>query len=334
MSIIQAIIGSSVVENPTITNVYYSNTIHEGDGVGIIIDYSNFSGQSIYWEIEYGPGVSGGDFNGAGAGSFNLVGSGSYVLYVYPNTNIGNSWTFGIKLMTNEYALKVYYDTGSSAFVVVSPAPCFPAGTLISMSDGTKKAIEHITVDDDILVWDFDRGVYAEAKPIWIKVAETSPSYNVLTFSDGSVLKTVGHHHIFNKQAKRFTHTMTNDTPIGTVSINEHGKEITLVSATIVQEPVEFYNVWTSYHLNVFAQGVLTSNRFNNTYPMVGMKFVKDNRVLRSLEEFADIDPKYISGLRLQEQPKYHTSEYIKDYVHDRLERLDIATASMPEAVT
>ena len=212
--------------------------------------------------------------------------------------------------------------------------PCFPAGTLITMADGTKKAIEYITVDDDILVWDFDRGVYAESKPIWIKVAETSPSYNVLTFSDGSVLKTVGHHHIFNKQAERFTHTMTPDTPIGTISINEQGEEIILVGATTVQEPVEFYNVWTDYHLNLFAQGVLTSNRFNNTYPIVGMKFVKDHITLRPLEEFADIDPKYISGLRLQEQPEYHTPEYIKDYVHNRLERLDIATASMLEALS
>ena len=64
------------------------------------------------------------------------------------------------------------------------------------------------------------------------------------------------------------------------------------------------------------------------------MKFVKDHITLRPLEEFADIDPKYISGLRLQEQPEYHTPEYIKDYVHNRLERLDIATASMLEALS
>ena len=206
---------------------------------------------------------------------------------------------------------------------------CFPAGTMITLSNGTKKAIEAIGYDDDILVWDFDLGVYASANPIWIKASETATEYNVLTFSDGSVLKTVGHLHLFNKQAERFTHTMTADTPIGTVSINEQGEEITLVSAEVVKESVEFYNVWTEYHLNMFAEGVLTSNRFNNTYPMVGMKFVKGNTELRSLEEFNGIDPKWINGLRLQEQTQEHTAEYIKWYISERLEKLSIDSVEM-----
>jgi hypothetical protein len=55
------------------------------------------------------------------------------------------------------------------------------------------------------------------------------------------------------------------------------------------------------------------------------MKFVKDDRVLRSVDEFRGIDEKYINGLRLREQPEEYTAEYIADYVHNRLERLDIA---------
>jgi hypothetical protein len=206
---------------------------------------------------------------------------------------------------------------------------CFPAGTMITLSNGTKKAIEDIVYDDHILVWNFDLGEYASAKPIWIKASETATEYNVLTFSDGSVLKTVGNHHIFNKQAERFTHTMTADTPIGTVTVNEQGEEITLVSAEVVKESVEFYNVWTEYHLNMFAQGVLTSNRFNNTYPIVSMKFVKGNTELRSLAEFNGIDPKWIQGLRLQEQTSEHTAEYIKWYVSERLEKLSINSVEM-----
>jgi hypothetical protein len=206
---------------------------------------------------------------------------------------------------------------------------CFPAGTMITLSNGTKKAIEDIGYNDNILVWNFDLGEYASAKPIWIKASETATEYNVLTFSDGSVLKTVGNHHIFNKQAERFTHTMTADTPIGTVTVNEQGEEITLVSAEVVKESVEFYNVWTEYHLNMFAQGVLTSNRFNNTYPIVSMKFVKGNTELRDLSEFNGIDPKWIQGLRLQEQAPAHTAEYIKWYVSERLEKLSIDSVEM-----
>lgn len=208
---------------------------------------------------------------------------------------------------------------------------CFPAGTMITLRNGDKKAIEYIGYSDDLLVWNFDLGVYASAKPIWIMAAETASEYNLLTFSNGFVLKTVGNHHIFNKQAERFTHTMTADTPIGTVSINEQGEEITLVSAEVVRETVEFYNVWTEYHLNMFAEGVLTSNRFNNTYPMISMKFVKGNKELRPLEEFNGIDPKWIHGLRLQEQTAEHTAEYIKWYVSERLEKLSIDSTEMVE---
>lgn len=206
---------------------------------------------------------------------------------------------------------------------------CFPAGTMITLSNGTKKAIEDIIYSDDLLVWDFDQGAYASAKPIWIKASETASEYNLLTFSDGSVLKTVGNHHIFNKHAERFTHTMTADTPIGTVSFNEYGEEISLVSAEVVKETVEFYNVWTEYHLNMFAEGVLTSNRFNNTYPIVGMKFAKGNKELRPMTEFNGLDPKWIHGLRLQEQTAEHTAEYIKWYVSERLEKLSIDSTQL-----
>lgn len=213
--------------------------------------------------------------------------------------------------------------TGTSGYV------CFPAGTLITMADGTVKRIEDITYADHIKVWDFDNGVSASAPPIWLKAAETAHEYNLLTFSDGTTLRTVGNHHIFNKAAGRFTHTMMADTPLGTVTVNDHGEEITLVSAEVISEPVTYYNLWTEYHLNCYADGVLTSNRFNNTYPIADMKFVKDHRELRPLSEFSGIDHKWIAGLRLREQTSEHTAGYIRWYVETRLEALDIRSTVM-----
>jgi hypothetical protein len=141
------------------------------------------------------------------------------------------------------------------------------------------------------------------------------------------VLRTVGHH-VFNKQAGEFTMLVRDTTPVGTITFNEQGEEVTLISKETIQEPVRFYNVWTQYHLNLFADSILTSNRFNNIYPIRDMKFVKDARVLRPLEEFANIDPKYIAGLRLQEQPAQYSAEYIRDYVENKLERLNIDLVS------
>jgi len=206
----------------------------------------------------------------------------------------------------------------------VPHGPCLVEGTLITMADGTHRAIEDVQHGELIRVWNFDLGEFGEAQPIWIKVAEETDMHDFYTFSDGTELRTVGHH-VFNKEACAFTKFIEDTTPVGTTTFNEHGQEVTLVSKERVVAPTRYYNVWTQYHLNLFANGILTSNRFNNIYPIVDMKFVKDDRVLRSVNEFTGIDEKYINGLRLQEQPKEYTAEYIANYVHNRLERLDIA---------
>ena len=204
--------------------------------------------------------------------------------------------------------------------------PCLVAGTLMSLSNGTQKKIEDITYDDVLIVWNFDLGELSEARPLWVKRKQTAGQYTLVKFSDGTELKTVGHH-IFNKQAGEFTKIILDDTPVGTITVNEQGQEITIVSKELVKDTVDYYNIWTRYHLNAYANGVLTGNRYCNIYPVVDMKYVKDNRALRSVEEFAGIDSKYISGMRLQEQT--FDLEFIQTMV-DRIEALDsmaVATA-------
>jgi hypothetical protein len=59
----------------------------------------------------------------------------------------------------------------------------------------------------------------------------------------------------------------------------------------------------TDYHINLFADSVLTSHRYNNIYPIEDMRFVKDNRPLRPREDFTGIPDRFYYGLRLSEQP-------------------------------
>lgn len=176
---------------------------------------------------------------------------------------------------------------------------CLAAGTMISLSDGTYKPIEEISYADDLLVWDFDHGLYASAKPLWIKQESAAPSYNVLTFDDGTTLHTVGQHRIFNQEAGCFSYPI--DTPMETSSFNECGRFIRLIDKQVVHQPVDSFNIITDYHLNLFANGVLTSCSFNNMYPIVGMRFVKESRLPRS---FAGIPDKFYHGMRLAEQTR------------------------------
>jgi hypothetical protein len=185
-----------------------------------------------------------------------------------------------------------------------TPGICLAEGTLITLANGTAKAIEDIIMSDTLRVWDFDLGVSAVAKPLWIKKQETTTQYNLLTFSDGSTLKTIEQHRIFNKQAGAFTYPMTDATPIGTITVNVHGEEIVLVDKCVMIDTVNYYNVITKHHLNLYADSILTSMRYNNAYAIADMKFVKDGRALRSAEEFrqAGIADRWITGLRLSEQ--------------------------------
>jgi len=262
------------------------------------------------------------DHYGSTAYTGNILSTG---LVVIPDTTqsppiAGTILQVGSQSLTQSYSLGangspadsyyVAYAYVVTAFGTVWSAPtsgqfgsvCLIAGTMILLSDGTRKAIEDITYTDKLQSWNFDQGCYAETTALWIKQAETGYQYNLLTFSDGTTLRTFDQHRIFNKEAGAFTYPMTDSTPIGTTTVNEYGQEITLVDKQVIQDTIEYYNVITDYHMNLFSDTILTSCRFNNIYPITDMKFVKDGRTPRTRDEFADIPDRFFYGLRLAEQ--------------------------------
>jgi hypothetical protein len=239
-----------------------------------------------------------------------------------PTTGLTGSQTisFNAYMFDNEtinivaYARNAYGVAYSPTVLSWTPAICLAEGTQITLADGTTKAIEDIAMTDSLRVWDFDLGQPAEARPLWIKQTETTTQYNLLTFSDGTTLKTINQHRIFNKEAGAFTYPMTEATPVGTTTVNVAGEEVTLVDKCIIIDTVNYYNVITNHHLNLYADGILTSMRYNNIYPIVNMQFVKDSRRLRDVGEFAGIDNRWITGLRLAEQtmPLADIKQYVK----------------------
>ena len=178
-----------------------------------------------------------------------------------------------------------------------------------------RKKIKDITYNDLILVWDFDLGKFTWAKPLWIKVIEESDSYHLLKFSDGSELKITGDHRIFNVEKKMFTLAMTDDTPIGTTTLNSNGELVKLVSKETIEEKCENCNIITDRHINLFANGILTSWGLNNIYPIEDLKFVKDDRQLKNREDYKEIDDKWFDGLRISEMKDKYTKESILEKI-------------------
>ena len=120
-----------------------------------------------------------------------------------------------------------------------------------------------------------------------------------LKFSDGSVLKVVGDHRIYDTNMNKFVSAKESD--LGLETINSNGEKITLVEKGTISEEVYAYNVITERHINLFANGILTSQGSNNIYEIVNMKFVKEERERFTKEEIKDIPLEYIEGLRLEE---------------------------------
>lgn len=201
--------------------------------------------------------------------------------------------------------------------------PCLAEGTLVTMANGTKKAIENITYDDKLVVWDFDSGNISSASPVWISIPSISKEYNLLKFSNGSELKTMQPHlghRIFNVDKGMFTYPMTEDTPIGSKTFTDVNEIVTLVSKEIINKECKFYNIITYSHINLFANGVLTSAKINNIYPIVNMKFIKDDRIPRSREEFENVPDAIFYGFRLSEQPESFTD--LMENVNDKMKKM------------
>lgn len=213
-----------------------------------------------------------------------------------------------------------------SATYSVSYTPiCIAKGTLVKLSDGTDKKVEDITYEDILAVWNFDTGAFDSAKPLWIKTPQTTSCYNILEFSNGSSLATISDHRIYNSSMGKFSYLFLSDEmPIGstTFSISDYSagefksSEIQLTNKYKVNEPMEYYNIITDNHINIFTNNILTSNRYNNLYAINNMKYVKDNREHYKLSDFpASIPIKYITGLRLLENttiPIDETVQYVK----------------------
>lgn len=188
---------------------------------------------------------------------------------------------------TNNYGIYAAGATFSSVshdvnnVIIWSYEHCVIKGTLITLIDGTKKPVEDITFDDDILVWNFYKGCFDAAKPLFIKTPQLTTRYNLCTFSNGTKVGfvgeggTKGYHRIFNADGGSFTYTGNiQDTPIGTRTFYEDHTYPTLISQEIIEEPIEYYNVITDTHYNLFANGILTSMHWSNQYDIDSNKMV------------------------------------------------------------
>lgn len=201
--------------------------------------------------------------------------------------------------------------------------PCYLRGTLITLADGTQKPVEEVSYDDELLVWDFDEGRFSSAKPLWIKRPQKKVGYHRLKLESGKTLDVVGTdgkaHRLLDTDAGEFVWSTD---MVGHRTMTLDGDD-RLVSCEWAEEPCEYYNIVTERHINCYANGILTSCRYNNVYPIRDMRFVKEQRESVSFEAY-DVPRKWYDGLRLAEQtiPIADTNEYVRWRVENDATRI------------
>jgi len=278
---------------PTVTTDEAEFSYHTSvDLAGTIVSGSSITSYGFVWAEHPTPTLED-NVEVVGTSSYN----GSFALTI-------NGLPYPATIYVRAYATNSS-GTGYGAILSGETEICLALGTQINTLYGYKN-IEDIDYEDELMVWDFDKGQFHYSKPIWMVRPFTSSWQAVVTFDNGTKLTTVNDgkgHRIYNVERGEFTHMMSDDTPIGTTTFDEDGNLLKVVKKEVSKEKTTYCNIITDKHLNVFANGILTSTGLNNLYPIKNMKFQKDNRQF-SNNDFSIPDDLF-EGLRIAEHVNY-----------------------------
>ena len=190
--------------------------------------------------------------------------------YYDPGTTTG-----GVSFQDRNYDHFLYRVAGNGTISNMYAAPCFVEGTLITLADGTQKKVEDINYGDEVLCYDFNEGKQTTAPIEFVMKKMQSNFYYKVSLSDGTELKLVGSngksHRLYNVTKQSFMYPQ--DFEENDYTLKQDGTIATISSIEKVEEKVNFYNISSKDHINVYAENVLTSNRLNNRFEIKNNKF-------------------------------------------------------------
>ena len=195
---------------------------------------------------------------------------------------------------------------------------CLVEDTKVTLADGTEKNIQDIDYDDLLKVWSYEQGRFVYEYPIWIEKEGNSEEYQQTTFSDGTVLNTVGDHSIFSIDANAFVSVTDRDNfRIGTRVAKYNNNMIEIVTVDkieFIQKNVKYYYVASTRYYNIISNNIITadgltllSNLYgfdNMKWPSIYKDFVSDKNNLYTKQELELPDYLYY-GLRAYEAKRF-----------------------------
>ena len=145
---------------------------------------------------------------------------------------------------------------------------CVAEGSLITLADGTQKAVEDLTGNEMLLVWDLFNGTFSAA-PILFIDSDPMRAYEVitLTFADGTEVKVIDEHGFWNVDLNEYVFLRadaakyigdTFNKQIVDANGNMTYTAVELVSVSIATEYTTAWSPVTYGHLCYYVNGMLS----------------------------------------------------------------------------
>lgn len=236
--------------------------IHEGKGVyGMPVVVDNNGTKEMYFTISSTTGyVSSGtsaravtlsyEFSDNNGGTLNFSKTWNVVRADYINAG-GKQYSY------SDFVNGTLKEAGGES--------CLVEGTMITLADGSKKAVEDIKVGDMVMIFNHVSGEY-EAMPIVFNthIDQTESSeYDVLTlqFANGEEIGLVEAHGFFDTTLMQYVYIDYDNYAdfIGHEFYNINGERIELVDAFIESRITRIFCPVSYFHMNSFANGFLNT---------------------------------------------------------------------------
>lgn len=162
-----------------------------------------------------------------------------------------------------------WYTVTADKTYTVSRGVCLVEGTLISLANGSIKKVEDLNGKDLLLVFNHETGKLDKAYAKWlIHKDEVASKQRIiyLIFADGTEVGIVSEHGFFDKDKLEYVYI--NEDNINDYighnfyTINNSNNSIKLISYRIEEKVVRIYSPISNYHMNCFANGMLTISNF------------------------------------------------------------------------
>ena len=167
-------------------------------------------------------------------------------------------------IITNYYPNYDMYEDGYICFRAIYVVPsCLASGSLITLADGSQKAVELLTGDETLLVWNMYTGTFDTA-PILCIDSDPLSTYDViqLSFSDGTTVDVISEHGFFDVDLNEYVYLDKHAAQYIGHSFLKQGAggmvQVVLEDVTITQESTSAYSPVTYGHLCYFVNGMLS----------------------------------------------------------------------------